>query len=70
MALRRDDGSCVGACCKHHMGAASISPELHGPEGGSDLLPLILPVLVAPDDTMCVLQVTHIATVNYTAKLQ
>ena len=55
MSLRRNNGSCVGACSKQHMRAASISPELHGPQGGDDLLPLTLPVLVAPDDTMCVL---------------
>ena len=55
MALRREDGSCVGAGSKHHMGTGSISPKLHGPQGWSDLLSLALPVLVAPDHSMRIL---------------
>lgn len=45
------------------MGAAAISPELHGPEGRCDLLPLTLPVLVAPDDTMGILHFIHTSAV-------
>ncbi len=56
VSLRGQDDSSMGASSQKHMGAGTISPELHGPEGGGHLLPLPLPMLVAPSHTMCILQ--------------